>query len=84
MSVRKTRAGWIVETTHMHDGCLEQGGVCGREELYNRATLARLGIDYDVDPQESVGCIDESITNEQYLEYAARPDKIIRTGAIIE
>ena len=39
---------------------------------------------YDADPQASAGCVDELTTNEQYLEYAARPDKTIRTGAIIQ
>jgi hypothetical protein len=79
MNVRKTRAGWVVEITHERGGCLEQGGICGREELYTRETLQRLGIDYDADPHaDAPGC--SWATNLQYLRNAVECDHVLRRG----
>jgi hypothetical protein len=55
MVVRKTRAGWILEITNTIHGCLEQGGVLGREVLITREGLEKCNIDYGWDPDESVG-----------------------------
>lgn len=81
MDVRKTKAGWVIEVTHMRDGCLEQGGICGREELYKRATLAKGGIDYDADPQAIQDGYDA--TPEQRLRHSAQPDRVLKAGEVI-
>ena len=84
MRVRKTRRGWVVEITNTVHGCLEQGGVCGREELYTRETLAGLGIDYDADPAASVGFNDPGVSYLDYLVHSVRCDRVLRVGHVIE
>ena len=81
MDVRKTAAGWVLEITNRRDDCLEQGGVCGREVLYSRKTLTRLGIDYDVDPDSDWG---EGTTYAEYLHRMVEPDKVLKKGVKIE
>jgi hypothetical protein len=82
MNVRKTKNGWVVEVAHRAHGMLEQGGVVGREELYKRETLERVGIDYNDDPQ---GMYNDSSTNiEALLHNVERPDKVLKAGEAIE
>ena len=82
MSTRKTKNGWIVETTNTVNGMLEQGGVCGREVLYKTETLERHGIAYDADPDDWDVC--DSASNEEWLSHEVNPDRIIKAGNIIE
>lgn len=55
MNVRKTAKGWVIEITNTVHGCLEQGGICGREVLVTRDGLAKVGINYDDDPNKQIG-----------------------------
>lgn len=55
MVVRKTRNGWVLEITNRIHGCLEQGGVSGREVLITRKGLEKCNIDYNWDPDGKVG-----------------------------
>ena len=82
METRKTKSGWVILTTNMVHGCLEQGGVSGREVLYTRETLARHGIDYDADPTASIN--EHGTTIEQYLRERATPDRVLKAGDRIQ
>ena len=77
MTVRKTKSGRVIEVTNMLHGCLEQGGVSGREVLYSRAALATAGIDYDADPQ---GDHCEGISRESWLRNCCEPDRVLKAG----
>jgi hypothetical protein len=62
--------------------CLEQGGVSGREELYKRETLERLGIGYGDDPSSAWN--DQGTTVLDYLEHCAHCDQVLKTGHKIQ
>lgn len=79
--VRKTKAGWIREITNMVNGALEQGGACGRQELYKRATLVAHGISYDADPNGRDIC--EHATNIEWLADMVGCDKVLKSGHTI-
>ena len=81
MDVRKTRSGWVLEITNRIGDCLEQGGVCGREVLYSRETLAKLGIDYDADPESAWN---EGATYAEYLRRMVTPDRVLKAGVEIQ
>ena len=81
MDVRKTRSGWVMEITNRRGDCLEQGGVCGREVLYSRETLAKCGIDYDADPDDDWN---EGATYAEYLHRMVQPDRVLKAGVEIE
>jgi hypothetical protein len=74
MTIIKTEAGWTMDITHRRNGCLEQGGLCGRRVLYTRATLTRCGIDYDAEPND----------HADYLYHHIDPDRVLRRGVRIE
>lgn len=80
METRKTKTGWIIETTNRINDCLEQGGRCGREVLYTRETLEKCGIPYDSDPEDEYN---DCMTHEEYLAGAIEPDRVIRRGVEI-
>jgi hypothetical protein len=80
-TVRKTRSGWVREITDTVYGSLKQGGICGREELYTRATLAARGVDYDADPDGHNVC--ESVSDIDWLAHVAGCDQVLRQGHII-
>ena len=40
--MKVTRKSVIIETTNTINGCLEQGGICGRVDRYDRAKAAEL------------------------------------------
>lgn len=77
--VRKTKTGWVVEITSTRYGCLEQGGVCGREVLYKTETLNEHGINYDDDPDE----LDAGTSTKEWLLGNINPDKVLKAGHII-
>jgi len=77
METRKTAKGWVIEITNTVNGCLEQGGVCGRRVLYTRETLAACGIDYDADP-DARGVL--GATPAEYLARQVEPDRVLRRG----
>ncbi|NCC85765.1 MAG: hypothetical protein EOM03_16835 [Clostridia bacterium] len=81
METTKTERGWVIETTNELDGMLEQGGVCGRKVLYSMETLAKLGIDYNTDPDEDWN---DFVTIEEYLVREVAPDKVLKKGTVIE
>lgn len=80
MNVRQTKSGWVVEVINRVNGMLEQGGVVGREELYKRETLAKVGIDYNDDPR---GMYNDLATNLEALLHNERPDRVLKKGAVI-
>lgn len=82
-TIRKSNAGWIVETTHTVHGGLEQGGVCGRVVLVSNDTLRKVGIDPDVNPADSYNA---DVSNETYVREAIRgglPVRVLRKGTAI-
>ena len=81
MDIRKTKNGWVLEITNRVGDCLEQGGVCGREVLYSRDTLAKLGIDYDADPDNE---FIPGATCAEYLHHQVLPDRVLKAGVEIE
>ncbi len=81
MEIRKTKSGWVFEITNRSYGMLEQGGICGREVLYKRETLEKLGIDYNDDPD---GNWNEFVSNAEYLYHTTEPDKVIKKGHRIQ
>lgn len=81
MDVRKTKSGWVMEITNRIGDCLEQGGVCGREVLYSRETLAKCGIDYDADPDSEYI---PGATCAEYLHRMVTPDRVLKAGVEIE
>lgn len=81
MDVRKTKSGWVLDITSRRDDCLEAGGVCGRVVLYSRETLAKLGIDYDADPE---GAWNEGATYAEYLHRMVQPDRVLKAGVEIQ
>ena len=82
MKTRKTRKGWVIEITNTVHGCLEQGGVCGREIFYSLETLSKHGIDYNMDPDSDD--ISDGNSNAAWLHHCVTPDKVIRVGRTIQ
>lgn len=80
MKVTKIYNGWVVEITNTVHGCLEVGGVCGREVLYGRRTLALMGIDFDADPH---GPYTDHATNVEALIRRVKPDRVLKDGVVI-
>lgn len=81
METTKTERGWVIEITNEIDGMLEQNGVCERKVLYLTETLARLGIDYNADPEDDWN---DFVTFEEYLVREVSPDRVLKKGTRIE
>ena len=81
MTARKTRAGWVIETTSTAYGMLRSGGVAGREELYRWATLAGVGLGRDADPDAYDLCADAP--NVDWVAHHVQPDMLLRAGHVI-
>ena len=81
LTVRKTRAGWNVEyTARKGEYCLEVGGICGRVVLYKKATLERIGLNYDADPLgHSLG----AHVSDIFVLGAETPDRVLKAGTRI-
>jgi len=80
-TVRKTKTGWVHEITSRTHGMLQQGGVCGREELYKQATLKKHGLDFDSDPAAYDLC--DHLTNIEWLSECVGCDKVLKAGTPI-
>lgn len=78
----KKEKGWIVEITSTVNDCLEQGGICGRKELYKNETLKKAGIDPVMDDPEDYW--NDFIQIEDYLVEQIECDKVLRRGTIIQ
>lgn len=79
--VEKTADGWIIETTNMVSGMLEQGGIAGRRVLYTTATLRGIGIDPDGNPDDLwPGNSDCGLSQAAYLTHEISPDRILDNG----
>jgi len=83
ITVRKTKSGWVINTTNMVNGMLEQGGVSGREVLYKHATLCLMGIKFAESPFAPYS-LDGVITNANALIEGIRPDKVLKNGEVIQ
>jgi hypothetical protein len=81
MEVRKTKSGSVISITHSVYGMLESGGIADREVLYKRATLTRVGIDYNADPQSYYN---DCSTNLAVLLNTAVPDRVLKKGRTIQ
>ena len=80
LKTKKTKSGWVIETTNRVYGMLEQGGTIGRRVLYTFGTLKRLGVSAQDRPNDE-WC--ECCTIEQYVDRNGTPDKVIRKGHVI-
>jgi len=81
MNTTKAKRGWVIEITNEVDGMLEQGGACGKKVMYSIETLAKLGIDYNADPEDDWN---DFVTIEEYLVREVAPDKVLKKGTAIE
>ncbi len=80
MNVTKTADGWQVEITNTKGDCLEQGGRCGRVELYTCEQLASCAIGYDDDPE---GDYNGFWSNLGFLLARCQPE-ILNAGTLVE
>lgn len=82
MNIKVTDKGWLLDITNTRDGCLVQGGVCGRKEFFSFATLEKRGIPRDADPDDQYN---DHYTNAEYVHQSGMPcDKVIRRGQVIQ
>jgi hypothetical protein len=79
-TVKKTKSGWMVETTDTIYGMLEQGGVSGRRVLYKTATLETHGL-HNASPTGYD--LSDNVTNIVWLLHCVTPDKILARGHTI-
>lgn len=78
MTVKISEKGWLIETTHMSNGCLEQGGISGRIELVTNEQLSKLGITGL--PTDEYG---DYVSNESKVRHeiaCGMPTRVIRKG----
>lgn len=83
ITCKRTRRGWLLERSAYSPGYRAnvQGAVDGYRAHYSAATLARVGIALDADPDASHDCNDPSITHAQYLAECVGPDRVLARGS---
>ena len=88
MNVRKTKSGWVLEITNTIHGCLEEGGISGREVLIKREGLEKLNISYDWDPNDKLDDTYQTpvwqYLREFYPTLHAHDVKVLRVGHRIQ
>jgi hypothetical protein len=94
MKAKVSDKGWVVEITNTVYGMLEQGGICGRVELWTWDALKSIGLQRSDTPECIITCRDgDQMTGLDYLKYHRRefldsaPRKtvrVLRRGHIIQ
>lgn len=80
METRKTKKGYVIDITNDVDGCLIQGGVCGRRLFVSFKTAGT-----HADPDDEIN--DQHTMVEEMLMYYIEqgcPCRVLRTGHVIE
>ena len=81
-----TKKRVMIETTNYINGCLEQGGVCGRIDSYDIGEVAKL-LDVDIDELEFME--EEEFYSGSYISARAAiqyrlEGRCVRSGIVIE